>query len=152
MTDHCNKRFINKLKICPEIMRQKTTIIKQIVFIPAKPEEVYNALIDEKKHTEFTGSKASVDPKVGGRFTAWDGYIFGKNLRLEKGKKIIQEWKTTEWPDYPPSLVEFSFNKKVVGTEIIMIHSKVPVEQAESYRQGWIDFYWEPLKKYFNKK
>jgi hypothetical protein len=33
-----------------------------------------------------------------------------------------------------------------------MIHSKVPVEQAESYRQGWIDFYWEPLKKYFDKK
>jgi hypothetical protein len=64
MTDHCNKRFINKLKICPEIMRQKTTIIKQIVFIPAKPEDVYEALIDEKIHTKFTGSKASVDPKV----------------------------------------------------------------------------------------
>ena len=45
-----------------------------------------------------------------------------------------------------------SFNKKGDGTELIMIHSKVPVEQAESYRQGWIDFYWEPLKKYFNKK
>ena len=67
-------------------MRQKTTIIKKIVFIPAKPEEVYNALIDEKKHTEFTGSKASVNPKVGGRFTAWDGYIFGKNLASTKEK------------------------------------------------------------------
>ncbi|VVB60755.1 Activator of Hsp90 ATPase -like protein [uncultured archaeon] len=133
-------------------MTQKTTIIKQTVFIPAKPIDIYNALIDEGKHIEFTGSKASIDPKVGGRFTTWDGYIFGKNLTLEKGKKIIQEWQTTEWPDFPPSIVEFSFNKKGDGTELIMIHSKVPIEQAESYRQGWIDFYWEPLKKYFTKK
>ncbi len=133
-------------------MTQKTTTIKQTVFIPAKPMDVYTALIDEGKHIEFTGSKASIDPKVGGKFTAWDGYIFGKNLTLEKGKKIIQEWQTTEWPDFPPSIVEFSFNKKGDGTELIMIHSKVPIEQAESYRQGWINFYWEPLKKYFTKK
>lgn len=133
-------------------MTQKTTTIKQTVFIPAKPMDVYTALIDEGKHIEFTGSKASIDPKVGGKFTAWDGYIFGKNLTLEKGKKIIQEWQTTEWPDFPPSIVEFSFNKKGDGTELIMIQSKVPIEQAESYRQGWIDFYWEPLKKYFTKK
>jgi len=72
---------------------------------------------------------------------------------LEKGKRIVQEWKTTEWPaGYPPSIVEFLFKEKKGGTELTMVHSKVPAEQAESYRQGWIDFYWEPLKKYFRKK
>jgi len=132
---------------------KKTTTIKQIVFIPAKPEEVYDALMDEKKHAEFTGSKASIDAKVGGKFTAWDGYIFGKNLKLEKGKRIVQEWQTTEWPDdYHPSVVEFSFKRKGDGTELTMVHSQVPAEQVESYRQGWIDFYWDPLKKYFKKK
>ena len=131
------------------MVKNNTTIIKQVVFIPAKPVQVFEAFIDEKKHSDFTGAKATCDPKVGGEFTAWDGYIFGKNMVLEKGKKLVQEWMTTEWPDYPPSIVEFSFKEKGDGTELTMIHSKVPLEQSESYRQGWIDFYWEPLKKYF---
>jgi hypothetical protein len=28
----------------------------------------------------------------------------------------------------------------------------VPAEQAEEYRQGWIDNYWDLLKEYFLKK
>jgi activator of HSP90 ATPase len=131
---------------------KETKTIKQVIFVPAKPEEVYDALMDGKKHTEMTGAKATVDPKIGGKFTAWDGYIFGKNLEFEKGKRIVQEWKTTEWPDYPPSIVKFTLKKKGEGTELTMVHSKVPSEQAESYRQGWIDFYWEPMKKYFKKR
>jgi activator of HSP90 ATPase len=29
---------------------------------------------------------------------AWNMYISGKNIELVKDKKIVQEWKTTEWP------------------------------------------------------
>ena len=71
------------------MVEKETKTIKQIILIPATPEEVYDALIDEKKHAEFTGAKAKIDPKIGGKFTAWDGYIFGKNLELVKGKKIV---------------------------------------------------------------
>ncbi len=134
-------------------MSKETTTIKQTELIPAKPIDVYEALTDEKRHSEFTGSKATSDPKAGGKFTAWDGYIFGKNLKLEKAKRIVQEWKTTEWPaDFPPSTVEFTLKESKGGTELTMVHSDVPAEQADSYRQGWIDFYWKPLKQYFKKK
>ena len=134
-------------------MSKETKAIKQTELIPAKPVDVYEALMDAKRHTEFTGSKATSDPRVGGEFTAWDGYIFGKNLNLENGKRIVQEWKTTEWPaDYPPSIVEFTFKQTKNGTELTMVHQNVPAEQVSSYRQGWIDFYWKPLKKYFKKK
>jgi hypothetical protein len=37
------------------------------------------------------------------------------------------------------------------GTEISMVHSDVPAEQAADIEQGWIDFYWKPLKEYFKK-
>ena len=134
-------------------MTQKTRTIEQTEFISAEPEEVYDAFVNAKKHTAFTGSKATSQPRIGGRFTAWDGYSFGKYLKLEKGKRIVQEWETTEWPEgHPPSIVEFSFKQKKSGTELTMVHSKVPAEQAEDYRQGWIDFYWNPLKEYFRKK
>jgi activator of HSP90 ATPase len=61
-----------------------------------KPIEVYDALINARIHSEFTGSKATCNPKVQGKFTAWDGYISGKNLKLNRGTEVVQEWKTTE--------------------------------------------------------
>lgn len=129
-----------------------TKTIKEKVLIQAKPEEVYNVFLNARKHSEFTGLKATCNPKVGGKFTAWNGYIFGKTIRLEKGKKIAQHWQTTEWLEgYPWSTVEFSFKKKGDGTELTLVYSKVPKEQADSYREGWKDYYWKPLQKYFKK-
>lgn len=130
----------------------KFKTLKQKVIIPADPDDVYGAIIDENKHSVFTGSKATSDPRVGGKFTSWDGYIFGKYVELEKGKKIVQEWSTTEWPKgYPPSIFELKLKKVQGGTEIEMTHSKVPEEQADDYEQGWEDYYWKPLKEYFKK-
>jgi activator of HSP90 ATPase len=113
------------------------------------PGEIYEAFMNPKKHAEFTGSKATCDAKVGGSFTAWDGYISGKNLELEKGKKIVQEWITSDWPQcYPPSRLELIFKKLENCTEISMIHSGVPKEKVEDLKNGWINFYWNPLENY----
>jgi activator of HSP90 ATPase len=70
--------------------------IEQTVFFEAAPDVIYDALLDPRKHSEFTGSPATTSAKKGATFTAWEGYITGKNLELVKGKKIVQEWKTTE--------------------------------------------------------
>jgi hypothetical protein len=32
-----------------------------------------------------------------------------------------------------------------------MTHSDVPVDQKKELEQGWTDFYWDPLKVYFEK-
>ncbi len=134
-------------------VKLKTITITQKVVIPALPEEVYDAFLDPEKHAAFTGAEATGDPRVEGEFTAWDGYITGKNLELEKGKRIVQEWSTSEWPEgYPPSRLELTFRKVKDGTELTMVHSQVPAEQAEEYRQGWFDNYWDLLKVYFGKK
>jgi len=134
-------------------MSMKATTIKQKTLIPATPDEVYDAFMEAKKHSAFTGSKATSDPKVGGEFTAWDGYISGRNLELVKGKKIVQEWSTTDWPDkFPPSRLELTFKEAKGGTEISMIHSNVPAEQADDLAEGWNEFYWKPLKEYFTKR
>src|ERR1051325_4390378 len=59
----------------------KTTTIRQKEFIPAKPVEIYDAFLNEQRHTAFTGARATCDRRVGGKFTAWDGYISGRNLK-----------------------------------------------------------------------
>src|SRR4030065_2547096 len=99
-------------------MKLKTTSITQKVVIPQAPEEGYDAFMDAKKHSAFTGAKATCDATVGGEFSAWDGYITGKNLELDKGKRIVQEWITTEWPEgYPPSKLELTLQKTEKGNE-----------------------------------
>ncbi|OLD04925.1 hypothetical protein AUG19_02680 [archaeon 13_1_20CM_2_54_9] len=128
------------------------TIRQRLLIASVTPKEVYSALIDPKKHSAFTGSRATCDPRRGGKFNAWDKYISGKNLELVKGKKIVQEWKTSEWPeDYPSSILELTFTRKKGGTELRMVHSKVPASQVAKYSEGWGTSYWEPLKEYFGR-
>ena len=55
-----------------------TTITQKIIIPKVTPKEVYEAYVDPKKHSEFTGSQATGKPVVGGKFTAWDGYILGQ--------------------------------------------------------------------------
>ncbi len=132
-------------------MARKSQTITQTELIPGvKPVQVYDALVNPKKHAAFTGAAATGTPKVGGKFTAWGGYIMGVHMELDPPRRIVQEWTTTEWPaGIPPSKLEWTFVEKSGGTEVKMVHSEVPLAQVESYRQDWIDYYWVPLKKYF---
>jgi activator of HSP90 ATPase len=134
-------------------MKQEVTTIKQTVIIPkATPKQVYDAYTDPKKHSEFTDSRATGKPVVGGKYSTWDGYIFGKYLVVEEGKRVVQEWTTTDWEDgYSASKVELTFKAVGEDTEITMVHSNVPKVQASEIEQGWIEFYWNPLKEYFTQ-
>lgn len=123
--------------------------IRQKHLMPGTPSQIYEAYVNPKKHEEFTGSVAAGSPRVGSAFTAWDGYIFGKFVELQKDRRVVQEWSTTEWPPgYPPSILTLTFARKGKGTELQMVHSRVPKKQAEGYAEGWIESYWDPLKEY----
>ncbi|MCI4353793.1 MAG: hypothetical protein L3K06_00315, partial [Thermoplasmata archaeon] len=63
----------------------KTRSIRQSVTLPAAPMVVYEALMSSKEHGLFTNSEAKISRRVGGAFTAGDGYITGKNLALVPG-------------------------------------------------------------------
>ena len=131
----------------------KTRTIKQNVLIPASPIEVFAAYTDSIRHSEFTGSEATGEPVIGGGFTAWAGYIEGKYLELKPGRRIVQEWRGGDFPDRSASSrLEIELRVVDGGTELAMVHSGVPEELAADIEQGWIDFYWEPMKKYFHKK
>jgi activator of HSP90 ATPase len=130
-----------------------TLTIRHSVAIAATPVEVYDALVNAKKHAAFTGAAAKSSHKVGGKFTAWDGYISGKYLNLVAGRKIVEEWSTNEWPaGYAPSLIELAFERAEHGTRLKMVQTRVPANQTAEYRQGWKDYYWTPLKKHFLAK
>ena len=128
------------------------TINQKVIITNATPAQIYNGLLDSSMHSKFTGGKAKITNKTGDTFTAWDEYITGKNVELIPDKKIVQEWKCTEFSDTAQvSTLTLKFKKVPGGTEIIMEHANVPVDLYNDLNKGWIDHYWKPMQKYFDK-
>jgi len=98
----------------------------------------------------MTGGTAVVSFVPGESFEAWDGYIKGINLELERPVRILQSWRTSEFVESEKdSLLEVLFEKEGEGTRITIHHSDLP-EHGMQYQQGWIDSYFEPMKAYFS--
>jgi activator of HSP90 ATPase len=134
-----------------EERKMETKTIRQSVRIKASPHDVYEALIDSRKHSQFSGGKASISRMIGGRFTAFDGYSEGTNLELVPDKKIVQTWRAGDWPEGHYSKVTFSMKNIDGGTLLSFTQTGVPKEQHEDIAQGWRDYYWAPMKKMLEK-
>jgi uncharacterized protein YndB with AHSA1/START domain len=119
---------------------------------PASPREIYDAWLSTA-HGKMVGSTATVDPRVGGAFTAWDGYIRGTTLEMEPYRRIVQAWRTTEFSAASPdSRLELLLEQVEGGTRLTIRHTEIPEGQSASLEQGWIDHYFRPMKEYFARK
>lgn len=117
--------------------------------LPVRPEILYRIWMSSRMHSDFTGSPAVIDERVGGAFTAWNGYITGKNIALEPGFRILQSWRTTDFPpDAPDSELELLMEAYTGGTVFTLVHRNLPPDQVEDYRLGWEEEYLQPLKDY----
>ncbi len=125
----------------------QTKVIRQTATFPAKPSEVYELLMDSRKHASFSGAKANISRKVGGKFTAYDGYCEGTNLELIENKKIVQSWRGKDWPEGHYSTLSYTLSPVKTGTRLSFYQSGVPVKNYVHIKQGWIDHYWQPMKK-----
>jgi activator of HSP90 ATPase len=118
--------------------------------IPAMPQQIYDAWLDSRGHTEMTGSTAEAKATEGASFSAWGGYIKGKNLKLEPGRRIVQSWRTTRFaPDDPDSEIEVLLEPVDGGTKLTLQHRNVPDGHAGYQNGGWQEHYFEPMKRYF---
>jgi activator of HSP90 ATPase len=129
----------------------KTKTIRQSITFKESPHEVYETLMDSRKHAKFTGAKARISREVGGRFTAYDGYIEGVNLNLLPDKKIVQSWRGTDWPKNHYSRAIFLLERVKNGTRLTFTQSGVPDQYYEDINQGWRDYYWNPMKEMLEK-
>jgi uncharacterized protein YndB with AHSA1/START domain len=117
--------------------------------ISASPDRLYAAWLDSAQHSAMTGGSAQVSAEPGAAFTAWDGYIHGRNLELEPARRIVQAWRTAEFtPDEPDSRLEILFEPVEGGTRLTLRHSELP-EHGMQYKQGWVEAYFDPIQAYF---
>ncbi len=118
--------------------------------IPASPQAIYEAWLDSKKHGDMTGGDASIDGRVGGLFSAWGDYIEGTTRELVANQRIVQEWRTSEFPpNAPDSSVEIRLEAVGGSCKLTLKHTGLPSGDGPKYKQGWEDYYFKPMKEYF---
>lgn len=120
-------------------------VINQKYIINASSEKVWEALTNPNLIKRWSGADAIMDDKTGTNFKLWDGDIFGKNIKVEKGEKLVQEWYGGKWDK--PSTLTFTFKNLGNKTEVNLLHEDVPDNEAKDIENGWRDYYMNPLKE-----
>jgi activator of HSP90 ATPase len=126
-----------------------STPIRQEVVFKANPKRIYEALLDAKQFSAFTGgAPAAIDRDAGGAFSCFGGMITGRNIELVPDRRIIQAWRAGNWAEGVYSIVRFELEGQGAETRLVVEHSAFPAEHREHLDGGWQKMYWEPLRKY----
>ncbi|MCC6808206.1 MAG: SRPBCC domain-containing protein [Deltaproteobacteria bacterium] len=117
------------------------------------PQTLFNAWLDGAIHGAMTGAPATGTATVGGQWTAWDGYSSGENLEIEPYSRIVQSWRTTDFPvDAGPSQIVVTFTQLHDGQTVLrIVQTALPAGTGASYSDGWKKFYFAPMHKYFRR-
>jgi activator of HSP90 ATPase len=130
-----------------------TRAIHQSVKLPASSEELYKTFLDSKKHTAMTGMPARISNKIGGKWSAFGGSIWGRNIMFIPGKMIVQSWRSTAFKKTDmDSVLVVTFTKVSGGARIDLVHVNVSESDHKGATNGWRQYYWVPWRAYLAKK
>ncbi|MGA2421557.1 MAG: SRPBCC family protein [Candidatus Acidiferrum sp.] len=125
------------------------TALHQEVILKTTPQRIYEAILDSKQFTVFSGLPANIDPQAGGAFTMFGGLIEGRNVELTPSTRIVQAWRPAHWEPGVYSIVRFDFKPQADRTLVGLEHYGFPAGDYDHLYSGWTEHYFEPLKKYF---
>ena len=88
--------------------------------------------------------------KPKGKFTVFGGYCHGYNIELVENNKIEQGWvfKEDGWPEDHYSVCTFLLEPSAKGVKMTFTQKGVPEHKAEDLKEGWYDYYWNPILQY----
>jgi activator of HSP90 ATPase len=130
----------------PEDMAR--TSLHQEVDFATDPQHLYEALLDSKNFTAFSGDTAKIDRKMGGAFVMFGGRILGRNVELVPDRRIVQAWRPASWEPGVYSIVRFEIAGHGNQAKITLDHTGFPEGDFGHLNAGWQSHYWAPLKKY----
>jgi activator of HSP90 ATPase len=120
--------------------------IHQEVTFAAPPDKVYRAILEELG--KVTGAPTSGSTSEGGAFTAFGGYISGRQIELVPEKRVVQAWRAKPWVEGVYSIVRFELQADGAKTRLVFDHDGFPEGEKEHLSSGWQAQYWEPIRKY----
>ena len=142
------------------ILRAEEAIHQEPVF-KAGRKRVYEALTQTNQFAKVVelsaamksgGMKTGAAPvaisrEAGGTFSAFGGYITGRQVELVTNERIVQVWRAGSWDPGSYSIARFVLVESGGETKIKFDHTGFPKGQAEHLAEGWRVNYWEPLAK-----
>lgn len=143
-----------------EEISRNAEVIHQHVTFDAPPSRVYDALTDAGQFNRVVqlgaaarsmsiGSKpVEIDARPGGAFSAFGGYITGRQLELIRDQRIVQAWRVGSWDPGAYSIASFELSAQGSGSALEFHHTGFPQGDAEHLLTGWNGNYWEPLAKF----
>lgn len=154
------RRALSIAFLAPEEISHSSEAIHQEVTFKATPARVYDALTDAKQFSRVVQLSAAAqsmaipkDPveisrELGGAFSAFGGYITGRQIEFVQNQRIIQAWRAASWPAGAYSIARFELSPDGAGTKLVFDHTGFPQGQADHLLAGWKGNYWEPLAKF----
>ena len=129
------------------------TIHHEITF-SAGPQEVFDALTNEQKHTAFSGAPAQIDRKAGGKFTCYGGHLEGSTLELKENERIVQDWRSKDWPSGHYSRATYTLTPLADGRNTLLVFEQtgVPADKFDEINKGWHTHYWLKMAAYFREQ
>src|ERR1700730_1516115 len=133
------------------IQERDTTSIGQTVTFNASPHDVYEMIMDSKKHESLSGEKASISREGGGAFKAGGEHVSGFHLELQPVRKIVRAWRSRAWWSDHYSIATFDLRKVDSRTELRFTQIGVPPHRFDGHSRGWIETYWQPMQELFDQ-
>lgn len=114
----------------------------------ATPHDIYEILMDSKRHSKLSRQRTTVSRRVGGAFKVGHD-LEGKHLALTKDRRIVQTWRANNWDKGHYSKATFRLAKAAGGTRITFTQTGVPKDKYAEISKGWREYYWKGLRQQF---
>jgi uncharacterized protein YndB with AHSA1/START domain len=117
----------------------------------ASPERIYNDWLSSEGHTNMTGGEAIASSELGSTYTAWDDYISGTTIETVPNSKIVQKWRTVEFPESAEDSILEIHLEGIEGnkTRLKLIHTNLQKGDGQKYSDGWEMHYFEPMTEFY---
>lgn len=120
--------------------------IHQEVTIAATPDAVFAVLTGSAEFARMTGGRAAdISREAGGPIAMFGDGIRGRNVELVPGKRVVQAWRSQEWPEGVYSIVRFELVPAGTGTRLVFDQVGYPDSAHQMLDSGWHQMYWEPM-------
>jgi uncharacterized protein YndB with AHSA1/START domain len=143
-----------------EISHNAEAIHQEVVF-KASRKRVYDALTDAKQFDKVVHLSAAmlsgmvpasaateIAREAGGAFSAFGGYVTGRQIELVSNERIVQAWRAGSWDPGSYSIARFELTEQGADTKLVFDHTGFPAGEAQHLAEGWKGNYWEPLAKF----
>lgn len=124
----------------------KTTAVQRELTIAARPETVWEFLVDSDKATRWMGQRADLDPRPGGLYLVdvIPGHTArGEFVELDPPHRLVYTFGWDAGPEGPSavppgsSTIEIELVPDGDGTLLRFVHELPTVEESAKHAHGW---------------